>query len=160
MTCMVYHLSNPFQMYRLGLLHGVILANEIICPEFWDRYLSLDGHSLSACTRASPRNTFIQQCHSFCNNGNDVRWSRCGYFCRKLILLYQSTFAPYITYIYIYIYAYTHAIYLYDIHYTDIHILLLVYACYIPSTMNALVRPPPSSLLTRKRVVVTLGRVL
>jgi len=66
---------------------------------------------------------FLQQCHSLCNNGTTY-WSRCSGFCWKLILLYQSTFAPYT-------YLHAHMLYSYDIHYTDIHILLLVYNIYV-----------------------------
>lgn len=62
----------------------------------------------------------------------------------------------------IYTYMRTHMLYLYDIHYTDIHILLLVYIYmyYIPCTMNALVRLPSVHPTPRKRAFVILRRVL
>jgi hypothetical protein len=61
------------------------------------------------------------------------------------------------------IYTYMHAymLYSYDIHYTDIHILLLVYNIYVlyPKHNERSCSPliPP---LTRKRAFVTLRRVL
>jgi len=82
-----------------------------------------DGHSLCIHTTATLRNMFLQQCHSFYNNGNDVRRSRCSGFCRKLILLYQSTFAPYI-----HIYAYTHSILIrYSLHWHSYFIISIIY---------------------------------
>lgn len=146
----IYDLFNYFN-------HVVILANEIICPKFWDRYLSCDEHFVYTCTKASLRNMFLQQCHSFCNNENDVRWSRCSGFCRKLILLSQSTFAPYI-----HIYAYIHTTILvwYSLHWHSYFIIGISYMYYIPCTMNALVRLPSSFHTSRKRAFVTLWRVL
>jgi len=75
---------------------------------------------------------FLQQCHSFGNNENDVRRSRCSGFCRKLILLYHSTFTPYITLYNIYIYAYTHVI-RYSLYW---HSYFIISICVIPKHNN------------------------
>lgn len=111
-------------------------------PKFWDKPIILRAQPTIASAHLC-KIYIIQQCYSFRNNGNDVRRSRC-YSCWKLIVLVDFC-TPYV-HVHMRIMWMYKGVYMYNIHYTDIHILLLLVVGVIVQAQWMLLLTPSHSL--------------